>query len=197
VLLARTFFKVGPSLNEIQENKNRHGPHHIQHGRKIKIRLSSLAVLSHTMSGRSSPDGASIMDSATIPDNYSNVEPKYAFLNELLQQREQVKSFVFCKIFCSATTAAYWLHCRAFCSRLFLTFSTQDLLAAADIGEMLLEKNRALNILMSEMQTKLEEKSETRRYSTRSDGDEPVAQRERVKAMKRARVFVSTRNKVM
>jgi len=73
----------------------------------------------------------------------------------------------------------------------------QDLLAAADIGEMLLEKNRALNILMAEMQTKLEEKSETRRYTSRADGDEPVAQRERVKTTNRARAFVSTRNKVM
>ena len=76
-------------------------------------------------------DSISILDSATIPDNISIDDPKYAFLNELLQQREQ------------------------------------DLLAAADIGEMLLEKNRVLNQKVADMQALLDEQ---RRRSTRSDG---------------------------
>jgi len=76
-------------------------------------------------------DSISVLDSATIPDNISVGDPKYAFLNELLQQREQ------------------------------------DLLAAADIGEMLLEKTRGLNQKVADLQALLDEQ---RRRSTRSDG---------------------------
>ena len=40
--------------------------------------------------GQESYVAESYLDSATFPDNVSIQDPKYSFLNELLQQREQV-----------------------------------------------------------------------------------------------------------
>jgi chromosome segregation ATPase len=81
--------------------------------------------------GSRGADSNSVLDTATIPDYLSSDDPKYAVLNELLQQREQ------------------------------------DLLAAADIGEMLLEKNRALNQQVADLQARL---LNSARHSRGSEG---------------------------
>jgi len=99
-----------------------------------------MSVASGAESREGGADSASVLDSATIPDNFSADDPKYAFLNELLQQREQ------------------------------------DLLAAADIGEMLLEKNRGLNQKIAELQARLDEQARCSRGSEgltlSSEGDD-------------------------